>query len=102
VPRILPTELRSRVTGLCREGQGHADRGERAEALACYVEAWELLPEPADDWDAARLVSEGMGRVLEGRGDLALAMELMLAADARLAAVLSARASPPPGGDHGH
>jgi tetratricopeptide (TPR) repeat protein len=102
VARILPGDQLARVAHLCRAGEEHVARGERAEALACYIEAWELLPEPADEWDAAGLVFDGMARLIEAHGDLALAMELLLAADARLGAALAARVSPPSRGDHGH
>jgi len=74
----------ARVGHLCREGDRHVARGEDAAALACLVEAWELLPEPREECPATADVFRGFTRVLRGRSGL----EALLARRARFRAVL--------------
>ncbi len=67
-----------RIARLCREGNAHASGGEYAEALACFLEAWELLPETEEARDAAAPVLAGLTRLLHERRDLAPGLELLL------------------------
>ena len=73
------------VVELCRAGREHAERGERAEALADYLEAWELLPEPKESWDASTWILAAVGDLLRSGGDLANALELLLTVRGRTA-----------------
>ena len=60
------------VERLCREARQHVKDGERQLALAAYLEAWELLPEPKGSWDASTLILSGVGDLLHASGGDAL------------------------------
>jgi hypothetical protein len=89
VPRYLQGAQHVRVELLCREGDEHASAGELAEALACYMEAWELLPEPREEFADADAVLRGFTRVLRARGDLATGLEIMLGSRSRSAPAMA-------------
>ncbi len=78
--RRLEGELRERVLVLCREGDLHAGAGEYSAALACYLEAQALLPEPREQWDAAATIHRGMTWVMRAGVDEAEELDLILAA----------------------
>ena len=59
----------AKVVRLCREGRKHATRGEHAEALRCFLEAWELLPEPKEAWSASTFVLAGLGDLVRSGVD---------------------------------
>jgi hypothetical protein len=67
------------VGRLTAEGDRHARLAENAEALSCYIEALDLVPEPRTDHEAATRIFHGLKRVLQSRGDLGDGMELLLA-----------------------
>jgi Flp pilus assembly protein TadD len=67
-----------RIALLCGEGNRHAAAGEYSEALACFIEAFELLPEPAEGQVEYGLVMAGLNRVLRARRDLAPGLEALL------------------------
>jgi len=89
VPRFLQGELHVRIGLLCGEGNEHADAGQHGEALACFMEAWELLPEPREEYADATAVLRGFTRVLRARGDLASGLEIMLGARSRSAPAMA-------------
>jgi hypothetical protein len=90
VSRILQGNARLEVERLCRQGDDHAAAGEHAEALACFMEAWELLPEPREEYLDTATVFRGFTRVLRARGSLGGGLELLLSARSRFAPVLAA------------
>lgn len=49
----LPNELHEPIQSLCEKGNELLDEGEMDQALSCFAQAWEKLPEPRTDWDAA-------------------------------------------------
>ncbi len=57
----LPKELSELVDGLCRKGDQFAGMEQYDDALEKYGQAWDLLPEPRDQWAAATwiLISAG-------------------------------------------
>jgi hypothetical protein len=59
----------AKVVRLCREGRRHAARAEHAEALSCFLEAWELLPEPKEAWSASTFVLAGLGDLVRSGVD---------------------------------
>jgi hypothetical protein len=73
------------VVRLCRAGREHAEGGQRAEALADYLEAWELLPEPKESWDASTWILAAVGDLLRSGGDLSNALDLLLRVRGRTA-----------------
>jgi hypothetical protein len=70
---------RGEVDRLLAEGERHARLAENAEALSCYIEALDLVPDPRSDHQATGRIHHGLKRVLEARGDLGDGLELLLA-----------------------
>jgi hypothetical protein len=71
------------------EGDRHAQLGENAEALACYIEALDQVPEPRQAHEVTTRIFNGLQRVLEARGDLGDGIELLLATRPGLSAMLA-------------
>jgi len=78
VTRSSETSLASKIERLCREGNRHATAREYSEALACFIEAFELLPHPAEAQPEAGPVLAGLSRLLRERRDLAPGLEALL------------------------
>jgi hypothetical protein len=72
--------LDAAVGRLCREGASLASGGERAMALATYLDAWELLPEPKVGARAAE-VRAAIRALVRGSGALERAAALILRED---------------------
>lgn len=49
----LSDEVYERIQALCTQGDRLAEAREYANALDLYWAAWDLLPEPKLDWEAA-------------------------------------------------
>lgn len=49
------------IKELCAEGDHHAEDGDYALALKLYWKAWDLLPEPQTDWEAATWILAAIG-----------------------------------------
>ncbi|MBK9519160.1 MAG: hypothetical protein IPO09_17780 [Anaeromyxobacter sp.] len=64
---------------LCLRGELHLAACEYGEALAFFLEAWELLPEPREEYQGTARVIRGLTRVMRARGDLAEGIGLLLA-----------------------
>ncbi len=78
------------VVRLCAEGRQLARDGDRATALASYLEAWELLPEPKESWDASTFILSAVGDLLRAGGDLANALDVLVRLRGRTAGGLDA------------
>lgn len=65
----LNQDLYRQIKLLCEQGDDLADEGRFNEALKQYKEAWKLLPEPKEQWEAATWILVAMGDVnfLNGR-----------------------------------
>lgn len=59
------------LTDLCAEGDSLAEQGAYAEALASYGEAWRLIPEPKENWNASTWVLAAIGDACFLIGDYA-------------------------------
>jgi hypothetical protein len=57
----LPDEIGGEVQRLCAEGEDFADEGEFGQALSRYQAAWDLLPEPREDWGEALWILTAIG-----------------------------------------
>jgi tetratricopeptide (TPR) repeat protein len=57
----LAHELSERIKQLCARGDGCASQGLFSDALALYWKAWDLLPEPKKDWEAATWILAAIG-----------------------------------------
>jgi tetratricopeptide (TPR) repeat protein len=70
-----------RVKALCAKGDRLAEEMQFAEALTTYWSAWDLLPEPKTDWNAATWILAAIGDAnflsgdyVAGRDNLSMAM----------------------------
>jgi tetratricopeptide (TPR) repeat protein len=70
-----------RIQTLCKKGDALADDGDYQTALEQYWAAWDLLPEPQTDWQAATWILAAIGDAnflgadyIAGRDNLSLAM----------------------------
>jgi tetratricopeptide (TPR) repeat protein len=77
----LSDETRKIIQALCKEGDAHANEGKFSGALAQYWAAWDLLPEPQTDWEAATWILAAIGNAnflggdfTAGRDNLSMAM----------------------------
>lgn len=82
---VLDRRIRQEVARLCQEGRRQHQRGESSEALATYLEAWELLPDPFRAGQAAASVLSGLADVLAARGDLSAAATVLRAVQRAMA-----------------
>jgi tetratricopeptide (TPR) repeat protein len=57
----LPQEVQAKLDDLCAAGDQQVEAGEFASAIARYREAWALLPEPKENWEAALWVVAAIG-----------------------------------------
>jgi hypothetical protein len=89
-----PFEWRHAAEQLVAEGARHAQLGENSEALACYIEALDLVPEPRGDHELTTRIFGGLRRVLEARGDLGDGLELLLATRPGVGPLLASLAGP--------
>jgi hypothetical protein len=78
------------VVRLCAEGRQLAKEGDRSTALASYLEAWDLLPEPKESWDASTFILSAVGDLLRAGGDLGNALDVLVRLRGRTAGGLGA------------
>ena len=57
----LTDQVHEKITSLSAKGDNLAEKGKYSEALAIYWEAWDLLPEPKTNWDAATWLLVAIG-----------------------------------------
>lgn len=57
----LKDSIYEEIVSLCETGDALADAGEFADALKKYWEAFDLIPEPKADWEAALWVMGAIG-----------------------------------------
>jgi tetratricopeptide (TPR) repeat protein len=77
----LTDAVHDQVKTLCAEGDRLAKLGDFPAALDRYWEAWDLLPAPAEDWEAATWILAAVGDAnflsgdfVAGRDNLSVAM----------------------------
>lgn len=77
----LPDNLHEQIQHLCKEGDDYAQVEDYPAALMRYWAAWDLLPEPPNDYEAATWILSAIGDAnflggdyTAGRDNLALAM----------------------------
>jgi len=51
----------AKIKELCARGDQHAEANQFTEALTAYWSAWDLIPEPKTDWEAATWVLAAIG-----------------------------------------
>ncbi|CAN5583596.1 hypothetical protein BH09VER1_BH09VER1_40260 [soil metagenome] len=57
----LSEAIHNQITSLCATGDDLAKQQEYADAIASYWSAWDLLPEPKTEWDAATWILVAIG-----------------------------------------
>jgi tetratricopeptide (TPR) repeat protein len=57
----LPDDVHAEIQRLCAVGDALAQRQEFAQALTSYWAAWDLLPDPKTEWDAATWILAAVG-----------------------------------------
>jgi tetratricopeptide (TPR) repeat protein len=57
----LDDDVHERIQALCAEGDALAQKAEHPAALEKYWAAWDLLPEPQTDWEAATWILAAIG-----------------------------------------
>lgn len=77
----LPTLVHERIKDLCKQGDELAESGDYPTAIQKYWVAWDLLPEPKTDWQAATWLLAAIGDAnflggdfIAGRDNLSMAM----------------------------
>jgi tetratricopeptide (TPR) repeat protein len=57
----LPRAVSKQVDALCAQGDSLAEQEKFADAIKAYWAAWDLLPEPKKDWEAATWILAAVG-----------------------------------------
>jgi tetratricopeptide (TPR) repeat protein len=57
----LPNEVHERIVAISKQGDDLAARQHWDDAIAAYRGAWDLLPDPKEDWDAATWLLAAIG-----------------------------------------
>ena len=77
----LQKEVHDRIKVFCRKGDRFAQSGNYSSALEQYWAAWDLLPEPQTEWEAATWILAAIGDsnflgkdFVAGRDNLSMAM----------------------------
>jgi len=77
----LQGETYERIQALCKQGDTLAENGKYSAALEQYRTAWDLLPEPQTEWEAATWILAAIGEAnflggeyVAGRDNLTMAM----------------------------
>ncbi len=58
----LPKGIHDSITTLCASGDKLANDGAYEEAVADYNKAWEMVPEPKNDWSASTWILGGVDK----------------------------------------
>jgi hypothetical protein len=69
---MLPEDKHEQILALREQGDHHADVGDYGAALQAYWEAWDLLPEPGTQWEAATWLLAAMEVGWYGRGGVVI------------------------------
>jgi tetratricopeptide (TPR) repeat protein len=73
----LPDDLRQMIDKLCQKGDQFAQIDQADDALDQYEAAWELLPNPKNQWPAATWILMAAGDVYYERRHYAAASETL-------------------------
>jgi len=76
----LDDAIHEKIKTLCADGDELAENEDYVEAERAYLAAWDLLPEPQHDWEAATWILAALGDSQYLRGDFDAATETLQAA----------------------
>lgn len=61
IRQALDDHIHSRIADLCAAGDKLAQAGKYDMAIATYQQAWDLLPEPKENWESAGWILAAIG-----------------------------------------
>ncbi len=67
----LSSETSTELDRLCAIGDQYAEAGDFSSALSTYWSAWDLLPDPKENWEAATWILAAVGDAYFLSGDFA-------------------------------
>jgi tetratricopeptide (TPR) repeat protein len=73
----LPNDVRQMIDKLCQKGDQFAQIDQHDDALDQYESAWELLPEPRNQWPAATWILMAAGDVYFEKRDFNSAIDTL-------------------------
>ncbi|NQX26997.1 tetratricopeptide repeat protein [Microbacteriaceae bacterium VKM Ac-2854] len=73
----LTDEVHEAIKEFCAEGDAHADAGEYTAAEQTYLKAWDLLPDPKEQWNAATWILVAIGDSLFLSGSFTRGVEVL-------------------------
>ena len=73
----LPNDLRQLIDNLCQKGDQFAQIDQQDDALDQYEAAWELLPNPKNQWPAATWILMAAGDVYFEKRDFVAAIDAL-------------------------
>jgi hypothetical protein len=76
----LPQAVSKQVGALCAQGDTLAEQQNYPDALKAYWAAWELLPEPKKDWEAATWILAAVGDANFHGGDFVAGHDILASA----------------------
>jgi tetratricopeptide (TPR) repeat protein len=65
----LPEQLHEKILASCAKRNALVEAGNRKEALAAFNEAWKLIPDPKNEWEASTWVLAAIGDTAYLDGD---------------------------------
>lgn len=69
LPEEMDAATYARINAACAEGDASAVAGRYEEALASYADAWALIPDPKENWNASTWVLAAIADSCFLRGD---------------------------------
>lgn len=73
----LDEKIHARIESICKEGDQLADVGKVPEGIRKYEEAWALLPNPKEEWEAATWILAAIGDALFRSGQHGRVLETL-------------------------
>ncbi len=72
---VIPDECHDKITKLCSRGDAAVNKDDYKSAIAAYKEAWDLIPEPKTNFEAATWVLTAIGDTYFLSGDFTAARD---------------------------
>ena len=73
----LDSHLHIRISRFCEIGDTLAEEGKYSDAVASYQYAWNLLPDPKENWEAATWIQTAIGDAYFLNGNYAAALSAL-------------------------
>lgn len=75
--KTLSHDVHIKIQKLTEQGDMQAETGDYLDAITSYQEAWELLPEPRTEWEAATWILGAMGDTYFSSGDFEAGRDIL-------------------------